>query len=294
MMNDTTASTSEIALITCSYHADYERCIGLCESMDACLGATFSHTIVVPERDRRLFAHLQAGNRRIVSVQDVLPGPFNHLPLLRKWWIDGGLWPVRGWVVQQLTKLSADALTDCEYLMFVDSDIEFIQGFQRERFLRDGALRLHRKPGHRPEGVHLKWHHASADLLGLQRRYFGSDYIAPLATWRRSNLVALKHHIENTQERSWCEVVGRRATVSEYTLYGVFTEHVLGIEASGHFACDDELCHCMWFGSYLEQFVSAAGIEQKPQAVLVQSNIGLEQRDVKRLIGQAREKLAAC
>jgi hypothetical protein len=262
--------------------------------MDASLGAPFSHTIIVPERDRHLFAPLQTGNRNVVAVQDILPARFSQLPLLRKWWVDEGLWPVRGWMVQQLTKLSADLVTGSEYLMFVDSDIEFIQAFQHNRVFQGGALRLHQKPGHRPEGVHLSWHHASADLLGLPRRYFGSDYIGPLVTWRRSNLVALKHHIENTLQRSWLEVVGRRLTVSEYTLYGVFVEHILGIESSGHFACAEDLCHCLWFGSDVEQFVSAQGVEQIPQAVLVQSNIGLDQREVKRLIDQARNKLAAC
>lgn len=295
-MNDPVTTSSRkhsLALVTCSYRPDLSRCANLCASIDALVACDYHHYVVVPARDLSLFRHLESPYRSVVATQDVMPAQFFHLPLLKKWWLDSGGWPIRGWMMQQLTKLSADALSDCENIVFVDSDIEFIQSFQRERFLRDGALRLHRKPGEMNAGVHLQWHHASAELLGLPPQYFGSDYVGALACWRRSSLVALKRHIEAATGRPWFEAVGRRMTVSEYTLYGVFVEHVLGIEAAGHFACDADLCHCLWFGEDTQRFLSHVDYEQAPQAVLVQSNIGLDQRAVDALVGQVRQQLTA-
>ncbi|MEH6585725.1 MAG: DUF6492 family protein [Halioglobus sp.] len=282
------------AMITCSYRPDFERCLRLCASMDEFISHEVKQIIIVPSRDRKLFAQLESRTRSIVSTEDALPARYFQLPYFKKWWLDQSMWPIRGWMMQQVTKLCADLVTDRENIVFVDSDIEFIRSLQYDRFIIDGAVRLHRKPMHKRDGVHLKWHHASADLLGLSHQYFGSDYIGPLATWRRSNLVQLKKHIEKTCERPWYEAVGRRMTVSEYTLYGVFVEHVLGIDESGHFADAEDLCHCLWFENDTEKFLTEFNYGSSPQAVLLQSNIGLDQVDVDSMMVQLRQKQASC
>lgn len=282
-----------MSLVTCSYRPDFSRCARLCASVDQHVGGEHHHTLVVPDRDRPLFRTLESPRRSVVAVQDILPTEYYQLPGFKKWWLDNGLWPVRGWMMQQLTKLSADALSDREDILFLDSDVEFIRPFDRTRFSQRGALRLHRKPGEGDQGVHLKWHHASAHLLGLEPRYFGNDYVAPLATWRRSSLVALKAHIEAHTGKTWQAAVGRQLTVSEYTLYGVFVEQVLGLQDAGHFACAEDLCHCLWFGEDTDRFLSRADFSRPPQAVLVQSNIGLEQSSVDDLVRQVRAQLAA-
>ena len=284
---------SPMSLVTCSYRPDFARCETLCASVDRYVGREHHHFIVVPDRDLPLFRPLQSHRRSIVAVQDILPASYFQLPGLKKWWLDSGLWPVRGWMMQQLTKLSADQLSDSEDIVFLDSDVEFIRPFDRSRFSSNGSLRLHRKPGEGSAGVHLKWHHSSAALLGLEPDYFGSDYVAALTTWRRSNLVALKSHIETQTGRPWQSAIGRQLTVSEYTLYGVFVEHVMGLEKAGHFGCAEDLCHCLWFGEDTEQFLTELDYCRPPQAVLVQSNIGLEQHRVDALVGQIRSQLAA-
>jgi hypothetical protein len=81
-------------------------------------------------------------------------------------------------------------------------------------------------------------------------------------------------------------------TVSEYTLYGIFVEHVLGIENSGHFQHSDDLCHCLWFEDETEKFLTQFDYRDAPQAVLLQSNIGLDQGDVNALMVQLRQNLA--
>jgi len=280
-----------LALVTCSYRPDFERCARLCRSLDTFVGAETAHILIVPDRDRSMFAPLETSSRMVISTQDVLPARFTHLPFLNKWWLDNGMWPVRGWMMQQLTKLCADVVTDRENIIFIDSDIEFIRALQHDRFLRADTLRLHRKPAQGSEGIHLKWHHAAAELLGLSPQYFGSDYIGPLATWRRSNLVQMKSHIEERLQRPWHEAVGRRMTVSEYTLYGVFVEHVLGLDKAGHFPNAEDICHCLWFEDETAKFLTEFNHENAPQAVLLQSNIGLDQSDVTILMGQVRQNL---
>ena len=194
--------------------------------------------------------------------------------------------------MQQLTKLCADVVTERENIIFIDSDIEFIRQLQATRFFHQDALRLHRKPMEMSDGVHLKWHHAAAELLGLPRQYFGSDYIAPLATWRRSNLIRLKRHIESCTDRPWHKAVGRRVTVSEYILYGVFVEHVMGVENSGHFNSPEDICHCLWFEGETEEFLDGFNSINPPQAVLLQSNIGLDQNEVNALMGRLQRSAA--
>jgi len=284
--------SERLALVTCSYRPDFERCARLCASMDTFISPETAQFIIVPDRDKKLFAQLGSRNRTIVSTQEILPARFIHLPLLKKWWLDNAMWPVRGWMMQQVTKLCADVVTERENIIFVDSDIEFVRPLQQGRFVSEDALRLHRKPMEMSEGIHLRWHHAAAELLGLTPQYFGSDYIGPLATWRRSNLVRLKRHIEDHLERPWHEAVGRRVTVSEYTLYGAFVEHVLGIEESGHFRNADDLCHCLWLEDETEKFLTEFNYTHSPQAVLLQSNIGLESSDINALMGQVRQQLA--
>ena len=283
----------QISMVICSYRPDFERCARLCASLDAFISPEISQTIIVPARDRKHFSQLESGSRKVVSTEDVLPARFIHLPFLRKWWLDNAMWPVRGWMMQQITKMCADVVTERENIIFVDSDIEFIRPLQQGRFLNEGALRLHRKPMHKNDGVHLQWHHAAGELLGLSPGYFGSDYIGPLATWKRSNLVHLKRHIENVRQRPWHEAVGRRMTVSEYTLYGVFVEHVLGIEESGHFQNAEDVCHCLWFEDGTEKFLTEFDYKSSPQAVLLQSNIGLNSGEINALMGQVQQNLAA-
>jgi hypothetical protein len=102
-------------------------------------------------------------------------------------------------------------------------------------------------PAPRIHGEHLRWHHRAADLLGIERRYFGSDYIGQLISWRRSHLEGLQQHLEQTLQRPWHRGVARSLRVSEYILYGAYIDAVVGLADSGHYPVADDLCHCCWF-----------------------------------------------
>ncbi len=265
-----------LEIITCSYRPDIERCRRLCESIDQFVPADIRHTVIVPPRDYREFAPLQNHRRTVLTTRDVLPATFRQLPGSDKLWLDRTCWPIRGWVLQQVVKLSANRATDAELLLFADSDLQFLRDFDVRAFYRDGKLRLHRIPEAMNEGRHRRWHSRAGELLGENREYFGSDYVGQLISWRRSNLEALQQHIEKTQDKPWHVAVSRSLDISEYILYGSFVEHILGQQQHGHFYESLDLCHCCWFDYQAQELLNGKStVAPQALALLVQSNLDL-------------------
>ena len=197
--------------------------------------------------------------RQIIAKEDVLPRGYTKLPLPYKidlrpvfykllremWWGPTGL--VRGWIVQQILKLAAPALSDADLFIFADSDNVLIRPLTVDNFLIDGQPRLYHAPGATIDSeMHRKWHRVSAKMLGLSPRdYFGADYIGHLVTWRRDAVLALHKKLEEVSGKSWDQAVARELAFSEYILYGVFAEHVLG-PASGQTPTSQEIMHASW------------------------------------------------
>ena len=214
-----------------------------------------------------------------------MPGFFRQAPLTQRWWLDERAWPVRGWIMQQITKLCANFVSRAEHLVFVDSDLQFIAPLSRDTVIRDGQLRLHRLPGAKNSGRHLAWHHRAADLLNVPRQYFGADYIGQLISWRRSHLEGLQAHLEHSHGRPWYRGIARALQFSEYILYGAYIESVVGLSASGHFACADDLCHCCWFMQEADALADGrTALRENAVAVLLQSNLGLSDDEERRIL----------
>lgn len=265
-----------LEIITCSYRPDLQRCRRLCASIDLFVPAHIRHTVIVPPRDYAAFAPLQNHRRTVLTTREVLPASFRQLPGSEKLWLDSRCWPIRGWVMQQVVKLSANRATDAELLLFADSDLQLLRDFDTGAFYRDGRLRLHRIPEAMNEGRHQRWHSRAGALLGEDRDYFGSDYVGQLISWRRSNLEALQQHIENVQGRPWYVAVSRSLDISEYILYGSFVEHILGQEQNGHFHESLDLCHCCWFDYQAQDLLTGkTTVAPHALALLVQSNLDL-------------------
>ncbi len=279
------SSNNEIALITCSYGPDFQRCQRMCRSVDRWVSGDITHRLILPARDLARFRSLENSRRSIVTVEDVVPGPFWQLPVTQRWWLDEHAWPVRGWIMQQITKLSANFSSCAEHLVFVDSDLQFIAPFTSDTVIKSGQLRLHRIPGAKNTGQHLGWHHRAADLLNVPRQYFGADYIGQLISWRRSHLEGLQAHLEYIHERPWYRGVARSLQVSEYILYGAYIESVVGLANSGHFASADDLCHCCWFINEAEALAAGRCVpNEQAVAVLLQSNLGLSDDEERHIL----------
>ncbi|MFK8040881.1 DUF6492 family protein [Congregibacter sp.] len=275
----------ELSMITCSYAPDFNRCARLCSSVDHWVSSDIMHWLVVPARDLAVFNQLSNSRRNVVAVEEIVPGDFRQLPLSNRWWLDSRAWPVRGWVMQQVTKLSANFVTSAELIIFADSDLQFVRPFSRDDVSQDGQLRLHRIAGAKDRGEHLQWHHKAADLIGTQPQYFGHDYIGQLITWRRSHLEGLQQHLEKTQGRPWHRSVGRALKVSEYILYGAYIDSIVGLEHSGHFSCDQDLVHCCWFKDEADALADGSDpLRARAVAVLLQSNLGLSDQDEQQIV----------
>jgi hypothetical protein len=284
----------KMEMITCSHAPDLVRCQRLCASVDEFVEPEIRHTLVVPRRDLALFRPLQNQRRRVMAVQDVVPGNHRQLPFVNRLWVASQGLPIRGWIMQQITKLSANFITDAELLVFADSDLQFVRPFNRSHVYRQGKLRLHSNPIAKEEGHHRNWHFRSSVLLGLPKRYHGSDHVGQLITWRSSVLTKLQAHVSEQLGRTWYKPVAHSLHFSEYVLYGVFAEQVLGLDDAGHETCSEPLVHGCWYHfQALELYRGEAKCKKESVAILLQSNIGLGSLQEERILAQARRAIGA-
>ncbi len=253
-------SAADVALVTVSYRGDLELARDLCRSVDTHVPKDVEHVLLVPRADVPVFAALSGGRRRIVTIESVLPRGYVQVPAPRSirvgrlhrrireiWAGPGGL--IRGWIIQQVVKLSSPSFTDREIVVFADSDIVFVAPLGVDRLTDGDRVRLYRVPDAAADlDTHVRWHDVSAGLLGLEPRgYLGADYIGNLITWRRSTVLALQERLAEVGGRRWDKVVARQRHLSEYVLYGVFADLVLDDSRSGLYRTPEDLVHAGWF-----------------------------------------------
>ncbi len=236
----------KFALITPSYAPDFERCRLLCESVDRFASPEITHYVLVDRRDETLFQQVASPRRRIITVESILPRWLFRLPGAKRWWMSLKTLPVRNWILQQIVKLSmAEVIHDADVFIYVDSDVTFVKPFGPDRFLRDDLVRLNRV--HYQGADHERWLQSAADILGLPRDAPPRvNYVASLVTWRRDRLQDMYRHIERVSGKSWRRAILKHLHFSEYTIYGVFVECILGLEQAGHSPSDDPILHLSW------------------------------------------------
>lgn len=237
----------DFGIITPSYAPDFERCKLLTWSIEQFISTDFTHYIVVPARDLPLFRQLQKPNTEIITVESILPWWIQRSPFGQNWWLSLKNFLIRGWIIQQIVKLAAAQYVNKDVLVFIDSDVTFVQPFNLERFIRSDQVRLFRVPPQiAPQTLMLeKWHRTATQLLGLPAtNHPVPGYIGQIMTWRRDNLLQLYQHIENISGRNWIETVCSSWDLSEYVLYGVFVDQVLG--RSQHYFDKQRICHEYW------------------------------------------------
>lgn len=301
-------SSADVSLVTVSYRGDLELAKELCASIDRFAEPGIEHILLVPDADISRFAPLVVGNRRLVSVEDVLPPGYSRIPLPQRigigpffqrrvrevWRAPAGI--VRGWIIQQILKLSAPLLTDRSIIAFADSDIVLVRELEAHHFVAEGCVRLFRVPGATEDSeMHRRWHAASARLLGLPpRAYFGADYIGNLITWRRDIVLELQRHLEGAGNERWDKIIAHQRAFSEYVLYGIFVEQVCGLNESGHRATSEDLVHAGWHYELdtpegLQEFVS--GLRKHHVGVAIQStedfSVDLRRELIGRILAEA-------
>ncbi|WP_186315649.1 DUF6492 family protein [Catellatospora sichuanensis] len=234
-----------LAIVTPSYAPDAELCADLVRSVLVHGSASVQHHIIVPPRDLKLFAHLRDSRVQIHPTSDFLPGSVLPVPgtnlnvNLRRPWP-----PIRGWVLQQITKLAAASHFDADVVLLVDSDTEFVRPFGPETYLQDGVVRFYRLP-HAVDNQlprHVLWHHAARRLLGLPPAEPPfHDYVNMPCAWSPALVRAMQRRIGEVTGRPWQSAVGGQLHVSEMMLYGVFVDHLADESARG-FTRSDMMC----------------------------------------------------
>lgn len=251
---------TQMAVVTPSFGPDFELCADLSRSVLQNSPDSVRHHIIVPQADLELFGRLAGPRTQIHDEAEFLPRSFVRLPRSKYTFnLRRPFPPVRGWILQQIVKLSAAAASTADVVLLVDSDIEFIHPFSAETFMRDGVVRFYRTPDAIDDRLprHVIWHQASRRLLGLpQSAAPYTDYVSSLLAWDPAIVRQMLSRVSATAGRPWTTAVGAQLHFSEWTLYGVFVDHVLGPSANS-FASDDPLCPAHWGTTPLDQKAAA-------------------------------------
>jgi hypothetical protein len=246
------------ALVTPSFHLDYELCRILVESVHRHVPEDVPHFIIVSGDDLGMFRGLADSRTHVRVQEDVVDVPFWRVPFARTWRVSLQTPPVRGWVWQQLVKMSIANSIDADAYLIVDSDCFFVRPFDPRTLVVDGKVPLYReeKDWYKTDAPSQKWANVSQRLLRLPelREPYPVGYVNPWGIWRRDVLLKLQKHLSNGGSSSgWLRKVGTQMTISEYMLYGMFVERVLGLESSGHYSFGRHIAYEYWSDTPLDR-----------------------------------------
>jgi Family of unknown function (DUF6492) len=238
-----------MAVITPSFASDFELCADLHHSVLEYSPESVHHHIFVPRSDLKLFGQLAGPRTHIRCESELLPASFVRIPFSKFTAnLSRPFPPVRGWILQQVIKLAAVAQSEDDVVLLVDSDIEFLRPFSAETFVRNGVVRFYSKPKEVDERLprHMIWHRVARLLLGLSpAKPPYNDYVSSLLAWDPMLVRRMLERVSATTGRPWTTAIARQLHFSEWTLYGVFVNEVVGASATS-FASDNPLCHTYW------------------------------------------------
>ncbi|GGA78737.1 hypothetical protein GCM10011491_02410 [Brucella endophytica] len=283
-----------VALVTASYAPDFERCRLLCESIDRFVTGAQKHYLLVAGNDVALFRRLEGPRREVVDERDLLPSWLHSIPdpaslFRRRIWLSLRTPPLRGWHAQQLRRLAIAGKLSAAGLLYCDSDVIFLKGFDVSALWKDGALRFYRHDSALPVETgpgHAEWYANAGFALGLAGNVAQPhDYITNPVQWRRDTVVSMLSHIEARHGRHWIEAIAARRHFSECILYGRYVDEVL--EGRGHCHDGTALAQVNWFGPALDEERLQALIDSMVPgqvAVCVQSFTGTDLDLMRRLL----------
>jgi hypothetical protein len=223
------------ALVTPSFRLDLERCRLLLETTERWVAPAVRHYLIVDRCDGALFRPMCNSRTVMVYVEDVIPAWLMRIPGLHRFWFSLRTRPVRNWILQQIVKLSVPAIFSEDVLLYADSDTFFICPFDPRGYERNGAVPLLVETGQRGLIPRNDLTHATVSrLLGLPlESSYDTNYIGNLIFWRRHNALAMLERVQATAGSPWQEAIAPLAAFSEYVLYGLHSDRILG-ERSGH------------------------------------------------------------
>jgi Family of unknown function (DUF6492) len=244
------------AVITPSYRGDFARCKLLCESMDAFVTGPWHHYIIVEKIDLKMFSALQGPRRTIIEMESLLPKWLHHLTTFsfinnRSIWFSFRTRFMIGWQVQQLVKMEMAFRVEQQGLLYCDSDVFFIRPFDVSTFSSNSKFRfystIHKFP--REDAPNPTYMIAASKQLGLGAEPFPCpSYIDNMVTWHAPTVRAMCDHIQQTSRKDWKAALGRNFIISEYSLYGLYVDHILP-DQSNFQPTTQSICKTAWSGT---------------------------------------------
>jgi Family of unknown function (DUF6492) len=263
---------TDVAVITPTYRPDAEMFADLHRSVLQFTPDGTVHHVVVPARDRGLFAPYEGPRCRVWTSSELLPPRYVGVPRanlhvnLRRPWP-----PVRGWVMQQAVKLAAAGQLDADVVLLADSDVVLVRSVRADRFAIDGRPSLYREENGVTADMerHVIWHRVARDLLGRPAAPPPPlpDYVSPLNFWHPRLVRALQAWIRETTGRDWLDAFTSQLHISEFILYGVFVDEVLSASQPKPPA-ETTICHNNWQRTPLDHDAAIAFADQLgPEAI---------------------------
>lgn len=279
-----------LTIVTPSHRPDFPSFARLHASVLRHTDPAVTHIVAVPDADRALFASLGSPRLVVRGYGDVLPRrflsttPLARIPRLPRGYRIAAVnlarpWPpIRGWMLQQIVKLSVVSELDSDVAVLIDSDVVVVRPLEEKTFRdADGVVRLYRQPhgigASRPRA--LRWQKTARDLLGVaEPEPDGPDYISAFASWDPRLVRECTRAVAKTTGRDWRDVLGSRLDFSEFLLYGTYAMTVAD-ETRRRNVRSRSLCHSHWDPVPLDlagarQFIS--GIHDDDVAIHIQSN----------------------
>ena len=261
----------DVAVLTPSFRGDARLFADLHASVLANTAPTVVHHVVVPPSDVDLFRQYEGSRCRVWTHRDLLPRYCVSVPYasgltlnMRRPWP-----PVRGWVTQQLMKIAGTAALDARAVLVIDSDAVLLRKLTLDQFLHDGRLRHFRADRAVTAGMerHLLWHRVARRLLGVSGTVEppAPEYISHNAVWDPAVVRSMTDQIEDSTGRYWMDAVAGELHVSEFMIYGVFVDQVLG--GSSRPLCEP-LCHNYYERTPLSGAQARAFADEMPPNVL--------------------------
>ncbi len=251
------------ALVTPSFYLDYDICRILIESVHRHVPEDVKHYLIVSADDVKLFKGFADSRTRVLVQEEVVQERFWRVPFARRWRVNMHTLPIRGWIWQQMVKMSIAQGIDADAYMCIDSDCFFVKPFDPRSLVQDGKVPIFReeKDFYKTHDDTQKWAVVSRQLLRLPplSQPYSVGYVNSWALWRRDVLTKLQQRVSNGgNPTAWLYRLGRNMRFSEYSLYGMFVDHVLTLEQSGHYGFGRHLSLDHWS----EQPFDGAGLDE--------------------------------
>ncbi|MBP1233438.1 hypothetical protein JOE40_003082 [Arthrobacter sp. PvP102] len=201
-----------ITILTPSFRPDFDRPVQLHESLLEFTDESVTHHVIVPRRDLALVSPLESPRLRVWPESDFLLAGFvatdrlaamvKKLPFLpsmvrfsalnlRRLWP-----PVRGWVLQQISKLSAGPKLGTDATVIIDSDVVLLRPMPAELIFQGRTVRLFEMPNAISSDMdrHVKWTQTAHRLLGLPvpESVTHPDYLGGIITWDPDALAGVR------------------------------------------------------------------------------------------------------